>query len=93
MTAQSGVARHPVRGLLWGLVFGVGLAFTLVFGTLIVFALQPVLITIVIGTLAGLLWSVVGPPRTPKSPTPIPETTTAAETNAAHTTTAADPRN
>jgi len=92
VTAESGVARHPVRGLLWGLVFGVGLAFTLVFGTLIVFALQPVLITIAIGTLAGLLWSVAGPPRTPKSPTPIPETTTAAETNEAHTTTAADPR-
>ena len=81
MIAESVVIRHPIRGLLWGLVFGIGLAFALVFSTIIVFARQPVVITIAIGTLAGLLWSVLGPPRTPKSPSPHAETATLADTS------------
>ena len=67
MTPELVVVRHPIRGLLWGLVFGLGLAFMLVFSTIIVFARGPVAITIVVGTLAGLLWSLLGPPRTTKS--------------------------
>ena len=73
--AESVVVRHPLRGLLWGVVFGTGLAFSLVFSTIIVFALEPVVITIAIGTVAGLLWSVLGPPRTPKSPPSEPAAT------------------
>jgi hypothetical protein len=64
------VVRHPIRGLLWGVVFGVGLAFLLVFSTIIVFDRVPVAITITVGTLAGLLWSVLGPPRTTKTAAP-----------------------
>ena len=70
--AELVVVRHPIRGLLWGLVLGIGLAFMLVFSTIIVFARIPVVITITVGTLAGLLWSVLGPPRTTKSPPPEP---------------------
>jgi hypothetical protein len=76
---DSVVVRHPVRGLLWGLVFGLGLAFVLVFTTIIVFARLPVLTTIAIGTAAGLIWSVIGPPRTPKSPPPEPGAATRVE--------------
>ena len=79
MMAESAVVRHPIRGLLWGLVFGIGLASLLVLSTIIVFARLPVAITIAIGTLAGLLWSVIGPPRTTKSPPPEPVTTTSSE--------------
>jgi hypothetical protein len=61
---DSVVVRHPVRGLLWGLVFGLGLAFVLVFTTIIVFARLPVLTTITIGTAAGLIWSVIAAPGT-----------------------------
>jgi len=79
--AELVVVRHPIRGLLWGLVFGVGLAFVLVFSTIIVFARTPVVITITVGTLAGLLWSVLGPPRTPKSPPPHAVTATPADSS------------
>jgi len=79
--AELVVVRHPIRGLLWGLVFGVGLAFVLVFSTIIVFARTPVVITITVGTLAGLLWSVLGPPRTTKSPPPEPATGTSTATS------------
>ena len=75
------VVRHPIRGLLWGLVFGIGLAFVLVFSTIIVFARIPVVITITVGTLAGLLWSVLGPPRTTKSPPPEPAAGTSTATS------------
>ena len=81
MTAESVVIRHPIRGLLWGLVFGIGLAFALVFSTIIVFAREPVAITISTGVLAGLLWSVLGPPRTSKSPPPRAEAATLADTS------------
>jgi hypothetical protein len=70
VTPELVVVRHPVRGLLWGVVFGVGLAFMLVFSTIIVFERAPVAITITVGTLAGLLWSLVGPPRTTRSAAP-----------------------
>jgi len=78
--AELVVVRHPIRGLLWGLVFGIGLAFVLVFSTIIVFARVPVTTTIAIGTVAGLMWSVVGPPRTTKSPPPEPATATSQNT-------------
>jgi len=79
--AELVVVRHPIRGLLWGLVLGIGLAFMLVFSTIIVFARTPVVITITVGTLAGLLWSVLGPPRTTKSPPPEPAAGTSAATS------------
>jgi len=81
MMSELVVVRHPIRGLLWGIVFGVGLAFVLVFSTIIVFARTPVAITITVGTLAGLLWSVLGPPRTTKSPPPEPATGTSTATS------------
>ena len=79
--AELVVVRHPIRGVLWGLVFGIGLAFVLVFSTIIVFARVPVVITITVGTLAGLLWSVLGPPRTTKSPSPEPAAGTSTATS------------
>ena len=79
--AELVVVRHPIRGLLWGLVLGIGLAFMLVFSTIIVFARIPVVITITVGTLAGLLWSVLGPPRTTKSPPPEPAAGTSTATS------------
>lgn len=78
--ADMVVVRHPIRGMLWGVVLGIGLAFVLVFSTIIVFARVPVAITIAIGTLGGLLWSVIGPPRTTKSPPPEPATATSVNT-------------
>ena len=47
--AETVIVRHPIRGLLWGLLFGIGLAFVLVFSTLIEFAVVPMTVTIVIG--------------------------------------------
>jgi hypothetical protein len=80
VTPELVIVRHPIRGLLWGVVFGIGLAFVLVFSTIIVLARVPIAITITVGTLGGLLWSMLGPPRMTKSPPPEPATATSAAT-------------
>jgi hypothetical protein len=57
---------HPVRGILWGLMMGLGLSIVLVLTKVIPFALVPMLIVLVLGTAVGALWSIFGPARQPK---------------------------
>jgi hypothetical protein len=64
---------HPVRGILWGLMMGLGLSIVLVLTKVIPLALGPMLIVLVLGTAAGTVWSIFGPA---KRPTPVPEETT-----------------
>jgi hypothetical protein len=61
---------HPVRGALWGLLFGVGLAGVLVLTTLITLELVTVLGVVVVGVVAGIAWGSLGPARPPKGPAP-----------------------
>ena len=60
--AETVIVRHPIRGLLWGLLCGIGLAFVLVFSTLMEFAVLPITVTIVIGLVFGVLWGYSVPP-------------------------------
>lgn len=61
---------HPVRGVLWGIPFGVGLA--VVATVLKVIPLSPVWLLgiTVVGILVGTLWATVGPATAPKGPPP-----------------------
>lgn len=68
--AETVIVRHPFRGLLWGLMFGTGLAFVLVFSTLMEFGRTEITVTIVIGVVFGVLWGLFAPARTAKAPAP-----------------------
>ncbi len=57
---------RPVRGLLWGLMFGLGLTILAVVTNSIVLAPVPMLVTLVAGTLIGILWSMFGPAKKAK---------------------------
>ena len=57
---------HPVRGLLWGLMMGLGLSIVLVLTGIIPLALTQVLVVLALGTVAGTLWSIFGPAKRPK---------------------------
>jgi hypothetical protein len=57
---------HPVRGILWGLMMGLGLSIVLVLTKVIPLALGPMLIVLVLGTIVGTLWSIFGPAKRPK---------------------------
>ena len=57
---------HPVRGILWGLMMGVGLSIVLVLTKVIPLALAPMLVVLVLGTVVGTLWSIFGPAKHPK---------------------------
>ncbi len=57
---------HPVRGILWGLMMGLGLSVVLVLTKVIPLALGPMLIVLVLGTVVGTVWSIFGPAKRPK---------------------------
>jgi hypothetical protein len=64
---------HPVRGIVWGLLFGIGLAAVLVITTVISLDLLTVVIVVVAATIVGVLWSIFGPATPPKGPPPTPK--------------------
>ena len=59
-------------------LLGIGLAFVLVFSTLMEFALLQILVAILIGVVFGVLWGLFGPAKAPKSPPPEPVAVAAA---------------
>lgn len=63
---------HPIRGFFWGLLFGVGLAFVLVFATLIELSISNLAIVTFVGLALGVAWSLVGPAKPPSGPPPSP---------------------
>ncbi len=73
--AETVKQTHPIRGLLWGIVFGIGLTFVLVFTKVISLDLTTMIIVFVAATVVGVLWSIVGPAKQPKgAPPPDPVT-------------------
>jgi hypothetical protein len=78
MTSQPTLHRRPIRGFIWGLVFGLGTT-----GLLMTFALIPLNITNlilypVVIAVAGTLWGLFGPAKKPKGPAPAGYTPPAA---------------
>lgn len=57
------VRRHPIRGLIGGLVLGIGIALILMLTSLPVFGEATVIVAIVAGGLLGLLVAMAWPAR------------------------------
>lgn len=55
--------RRPVRGLLWGLILGLGLALTAIGQGWTALGTWPPFLLVLIGMVIGVAWSTVGPAR------------------------------
>lgn len=67
-TPTPTVKRAPIRGLLWGLIGGLGVALILVeLAVIALGTLTPIVVIVVVGIL-GALWGSFGPARGPEAP-------------------------
>lgn len=62
--------RHPIRGFLYGIFFGLGLALIVVGQGIAALGTWPPVIVFVVGLIAATLWSIYGPAKAPKGPPP-----------------------
>jgi hypothetical protein len=69
-TAEAFRKPHPIRGILWGLVMGIGAAALAILLKIIPFDLLWALIVLGAGILLGILWSTLGPAKKPKGEPP-----------------------
>lgn len=64
------VNRHPIRGGLWGLMMGIGLALALIgFAVIAAGTLTPYVVTLG-GVVVGVLWGFFAPAKSPNGPAP-----------------------
>lgn len=61
----TGRETHVVRGVLWGLMLGLGLTIVAVLTTTISLDLTQMIIVLLVGVAIGTLWSLFGPPKKP----------------------------
>lgn len=73
MTVGETKRTHPIRGLLWGLMLGLGLAIVLVVMTIISLDLLQIIIVTVLGMIIGTVWGLFGPAKQPQRPPPPSE--------------------
>lgn len=64
---EEGTKRHPIRGLVYGIVLGLGLALVAVGQGLAALGTWPPVILIVVGAVLGPLWATFGPAKGLKS--------------------------
>lgn len=57
---------HPVRGVIWGLLLGLGLALVAIVTRTVVLGWIPVVLLVVVGTAVGLAWGLFGPAKAAK---------------------------
>lgn len=62
--------KKPVAGVLWGVVFGLGLSLLSVNFKIIEFAIAPMVVVFVVGVVLGVAWSLFGPAKQPKGAVP-----------------------
>lgn len=77
-THAAKLQRHPIRGLLWGLMMGIGLTLLLVVTKVISLDLTMMIVVTAIAMLVAVLWSTVGPAKQPKGPPPATVTASTA---------------
>lgn len=68
--AQMTTKRRPIRGAIYGLLLGVGIAIELVLFAVIRFSWASIIIVTVIGVVVGILWSLVAPAKKADGPDP-----------------------
>ncbi|MCH7789127.1 MAG: hypothetical protein IH940_06750 [Acidobacteria bacterium] len=64
------VKRHPIRGALFGLGMGLGVAMILVGQAVIAFGTLSPIFVILAGVVIGILYGTLMPPKGPKEPDP-----------------------
>lgn len=70
MTSQTTMHRHPIRGFLWGLVFGLGVTGLLMVFSIIELSIPNLIIYTAVVAVLGILWGLFAPPKKPKGPAP-----------------------
>ena len=64
--AETVIKRHPIRGLLWGILLGLGIALVAVGQGWAALGTLPPLILFLVGLVVGTLWGMYGPAKAPK---------------------------
>ncbi|MEZ5243810.1 MAG: hypothetical protein R2707_01840 [Acidimicrobiales bacterium] len=72
-TAPTTTKKHPIRGFLYGIPFGLGLAMIAIGQKWAALGTWPPVMIFVAGIVIGTAWSTFGPARAPKSPSPVSE--------------------
>jgi hypothetical protein len=70
------VKRHPIRGFLYGIMFGLGLALVAIGQSWAALGTLPPFILFIVGIIIGTAWATFGPAKGPKGAgpsTPAPE--------------------
>jgi hypothetical protein len=73
MTTQT-LKRHPIRGFIWGLVFGLGAGLLLMVLSIVPLSIPTLAIYTGAAAVLGLVWGMVGPAKQPKGPAPVSAT-------------------
>ena len=67
---ESTVKRHPIRGVLWGVLMGIGLAVTAIGMKRAAVGTNAPFVFFAIGLVISVAWSLFGPAKAPKGPAP-----------------------
>jgi hypothetical protein len=71
--------RHPVRGAIWGVILGLGLALIAIGQSWAALGTWPPFVILLAGTVIGIVWSTFGPAKPVKSEASGGEPKTAGE--------------
>lgn len=63
--------RHPIRGILWGILMGIGLAITAIGMKWAAIGTNGPFLFFGIGLVVSVAWSLFGPAKAPKGPPPV----------------------
>ena len=69
--AETDVQRRPIRGGLWGILLGLGLALLALNSKIISLSIVSLALVTVIGIVLGAAWGMFAPARPPKGPAPV----------------------
>ncbi len=69
--AETDVQRRPIRGGLWGILLGLGLALLALNSKIISLSIVSLALVTVIGIVLGVAWGMFAPARPPKGPAPV----------------------
>lgn len=67
------IKRHPIRGGLYGLILGLGVAIYLVIFSVTPFSVSTAIVVTAIGLVVGILWGLFAPAKKPKGAGPTDE--------------------
>ena len=70
--AEQVLKRHPIRGFLYGIVFGLGLAMIFVGQGWTALGTWGPFVVFLVGLILATSWGAFGPSKAPKGPEPVP---------------------